>query len=171
MFMEQALYHTRLGSALDVHPMARTLGDTMAATYLTDTLLPWHHVDQSSPALTGCIERPQLPDLQPGLGHANSPEALFMSIDSIEVMAESALLLMRQGVRLADPSLPMATAMLRILRETPGIGVQAWHQLCDTTAAVPVCVLLRMHDEATFLFSVHNQFRPYYQASNASPLV
>jgi hypothetical protein len=93
-----------------------------------------------------------------------------MSIDSIEVMAESALLLMQQGVRLADPSLPMATGMLRRLRETPGIGVQAWNLLCDTTAAVPVCVLLRMHEEATFLFSVHNKFRPYYQSFTTSPL-
>jgi hypothetical protein len=73
-----------------------------------------------------------------------------MIIDSIEAVADSALMLMQKGVRLADPTLTMATGLLRILRESPGIGVQAWNQLCDTAAALPVCVLLRIHDEATF---------------------
>jgi hypothetical protein len=97
------------------------------------------------------------------MGHANSSDTLFMIVDSLAAVAESALVLMKEGVRLADPSLTMATGLLRVLRESPGIGVQAWNQLCDTAAVFPVVVLLRMNMEATFLFSVHNNFQPYYQ--------
>ena len=79
------------------------------------------------------------------------------------LVAQATLRLLRQGIRLADPSIALAAGLLRILREDAAVGMPVWDRLSTRTCELPTAAVIRIGEEAALLFTVHNNFQPYYQ--------
>jgi len=163
MYMEQAVFHTRLGCALDLRPRPRSLGERIADIYAQHTLRPWHETDTSCPALLACAQARSAPALRLGEGDLSDDTALYLVSGEHGLVAQAALRLLRRGVRLADPSTALVAGLLRILREDAAVGVPVWDRLSARTCEVPTAAVVRLGQEAALLFTMHNDFQPYYQ--------
>ena len=163
MYMEQAVFHTRLGCALDVHPMPRSLGERSAEPYSQHSLLPWSCTDTRCPALLACAQAQSAPALRLGEGDLSDDTALYLVIGEHGLVAQAALRLLRQGVRLADPSMALVAGLLRILREDAAVGMPVWDRLSTRTCELPTAAVVRIGQEAALLFTTDNNFQPYYQ--------